>query len=184
MVFMISARSSFHALPRRFWLSGIVESRFFDSPLLHLFASQRIRHVFPNLWCLVWRSFVFLSVSTPDMFVHPVVCPPQQWSFETCPRIWQFWLHHHTEVVSSKSISSPPSGRSLIKVCVLRTWSPSGSFTVPSATGNMNFSPFSGVSTSFALSFLAWSSDASISSNSSMSATIMSPFQILAACKA
>ena len=40
------------------------------------------------------------------------------------------------------------------------------------------FSPLMGVNTSFALSLRAWSSDASISSNSSMSATRMSPFQI------
>ena len=42
----------------------------------------------------------------------------------------------------------------------------------------MKFPLLCGVNTSFALSLLAWSSDASISSNSSMSATIMSPFQI------
>ena len=35
------------------------------------------------------------------------------------------------------------------------------SFTVPSATGNLNFSPFIGVYTSFALNLFAWSSDAS-----------------------
>ena len=39
-------------------------------------------------------------------------------------------------------------------------------------------SPFIGVNTSFALSLLAWISDASISYNSSMSAIILSPFQI------
>ena len=50
--------------------------------------------------------------------------------------------------------------------------------TVPSAIGKMKFSPFIAVSTSFALSLRAWSSDASICSNSSMSATTMSPFQI------
>ena len=52
-------------------------------------------------------------------------------------------------------------------------------FTVPSATGNIKLSPFIGVNTSFALRLLAWISNASISSNSSMSATIMSPFQML-----
>ena len=41
----------------------------------------------------------------------------------------------------------------------------------------MKLSNFIGVNTSFALGLLAWSSDASISSNSSMSATILSPFQ-------
>ena len=51
-------------------------------------------------------------------------------------------------------------------------------FTVPSATRNMKFPLLCGVNTSFALTLRAWSSDASISSNSSMSATIMSPFQI------
>ena len=56
--------------------------------------------------------------------------------------------------------------------------------TVPSAIGNLNFSPLIDVNTSFALSLLPWISDASICSNSSMSATIMSPFQILLACNA
>ena len=55
---------------------------------------------------------------------------------------------------------------------------------VPSSTGNMKFPLLCGVHTSFALSVLAWSSDASISSNSSMSATIMSAFQIPPACNA
>ena len=56
--------------------------------------------------------------------------------------------------------------------------------TVPSATGGINLSPFIGVNSSFALSLLAWISDASVSSNSSMSATVMSPFQILPAYNA
>ena len=47
--------------------------------------------------------------------------------------------------------------------------------------GKMKFPLLSGVNASFALSLLAWSSDASISSNSPMYATIMSPFQILPA---
>ena len=42
----------------------------------------------------------------------------------------------------------------------------------------IKLSPFIGVNTSFALSLLAWISDASVSSNSSMSAILMSPFQI------
>ena len=40
--------------------------------------------------------------------------------------------------------SSPRSGRSQMKVAVLRTWSPPESFTVPSAIGNLNFSPLMG----------------------------------------
>ena len=40
-------------------------------------------------------------------------------------------------------------------------------FTVPSATGNMEFPLHCNVNTSFALNLLAWSSEASISSNSS-----------------
>ena len=48
-------------------------------------------------------------------------------------------------------------------------------FTVPSATGNMKFPLLCGVNTSFALSLRAWSSDAPISSNSSMSATTLFP---------
>ena len=47
--------------------------------------------------------------------------------------------------------------------------------------GNLKLSPFIGVNTSFALSLLAWISDASVFSNSSMSAIGMSRFQILTA---
>ena len=67
---------------------------------------------------------------------------------------------------------------------VLRRCSPPNALTVPSVTGNMK-SPFlCGVNTFFALSLLAWISDASISSKSSMSATKMSLFQILPAFNA
>ena len=60
----------------------------------------------------------------------------------------------------------------------------SNEFYQPSATGNMNF-PFSLVNiTSFALSLFAQISNASIVSSSSMSATIMSPFQIPPAYRA
>ena len=74
--------------------------------------------------------------------------------------------------------SSPRSGRSRFKVVVLRRCAHPKILTVPSATGNMKFSLLCGVNTSFAWSLRAWSSDASISSNSSMSATKMPPFQI------
>ena len=47
--------------------------------------------------------------------------------------------------------------------------------------GIWNYHHSWGVNTSFASSLRAWRSDASISSNSSMSATKMSPFQILPA---
>ena len=77
------------------------------------------------------------------------------------------------------SCSPPRSGRSRIKVDGLRRRSPPGVMTVPSAIGNMKNSPFIGVATSFELSLFALISDASICSNSSMSATRMSPFQIL-----
>ena len=58
--------------------------------------------------------------------------------------------------------STSRSGRSRVKVDVLRTCSPPESFNFPSAIGNINFSPLMGFNTSFALSLLAWSSDASI----------------------
>ena len=64
----------------------------------------------------------------------------------------------------------------MIKVDGFRRRSSPEFFTVPSATGNFKLSPFIGVDTSSALSLLAWSSDASISSNSSMSAISMSRF--------
>ena len=60
----------------------------------------------------------------------------------------------------------------------LRRRSSPGVLTVPSSIGKANVSPFIGVNTSLALSLRAWSSDASISSKTSMSVT-MSPFQIL-----
>ena len=63
----------------------------------------------------------------------------------------------------------------------LRRRSPPGGLSVPSAIGNTHFSLFMGVTLPLALSFLVWSSDASISYNSSTSAIIMSPFQILPA---
>ena len=55
---------------------------------------------------------------------------------------------------------------------------------VPSATGNIKFSLFIDVNTSFALSLLASIPHASISSDSSMSEISMSPFQILTAFNA
>ena len=76
---------------------------------------------------------------------------------------------------------SPLSGFSWLKVGVLRTFSHPDNFTFPSAMGTMKFSTLLGVNTSFALSLRAWISDASILSNSSMSATKMFPFQILRA---
>ena len=51
--------------------------------------------------------------------------------------------------------------------------------TVPSATKKMTL--FSDVDTSLELSLLKWNSDAFISSNSFLSATTISPFQILPA---
>ena len=55
---------------------------------------------------------------------------------------------------------SPLVGLSRIKLDVLRTWSPSDSFTCPSAIGNIYFSPFWSVNTFFELSLRAWISDA------------------------
>ena len=85
------------------------------------------------------------------------------------------------DLLQNRSLETVPInivGRSWIEVGLLRMSSPPESFTVPSAIGNMNLSPFMGVNTSFASSLFAWISDASIFSNSSMSATKMSPFQI------
>ena len=62
------------------------------------------------------------------------------------------------------------SRRSRVKVDVLRRCSLPKILTVPPATGNMKFPLLCCVNTSFALRLLARSSDASISSNSSMSA--------------
>ena len=68
--------------------------------------------------------------------------------------------------------SSPRSGLSLVKVDVLRTWSPPDKMTVPSAIGNIKKDHhFGSVHISFALSLQAWISDASTFSNSSTSAT-------------
>ena len=73
---------------------------------------------------------------------------------------------------------TPAGGRDVL------TWSPPGNLTVSSALGKMNFSPFMCVHTSFALSLFAWISNSSTLSNSSMSATKVSPFQIPTACNA
>ena len=59
-----------------------------------------------------------------------------------------------------------------------RSWSPPEILTIGSAIDNVKISSVIDVNTSFTLSLRTWSSDTSISSNSSMSATIMSPFQI------
>ena len=80
--------------------------------------------------------------------------------------------------------SSPRSGLSRIKVDVLRTRSLPESLTVPSATKKKTLHHFWAFYTSFVLSLPAWIPDASILSNSSMSATVMSPFQIPPACNA
>ena len=82
------------------------------------------------------------------------------------------------------SCSSPRSRHSRVKVGVLRRHSHPKILTVSSVIWNIYFSLLVGVNTSFALSLRAWSSDASICSHSSMSATKMSPFQILPACNA
>ena len=73
--------------------SGIVELRFFDSPLWLFFALRRIRHIFPNLWPQsVWSGGRLFSCQSP---ARP--CISIQWfsiqygePCETCPRIWQF----------------------------------------------------------------------------------------------
>ena len=59
--------------------SSIVKLRFFDSPLLLLFAFRRSRkHLskFLATESLVWRSFAFLSISSGIKFFHPVVFHP------------------------------------------------------------------------------------------------------------
>ena len=94
------------------------------------------------------------------------------------------WVYHSSELPSNISGSSPRSGWFRVKVVVLRRCSPPKILTVPSATGKMKFPLLCGVNTSFALGLRAWSSDASISSNSSISATLLSPFQILSALNA
>ena len=65
-----------------------------------------------------------------------------------------------------------------LKWMFLRSWPSPEISTVPSATGNMKFPLLIGVITSFAVNLFPWISDASISSNSSISATDVSPFQI------
>ena len=46
--------------------SGIVDLRFFDCPLLLLFAFRRIGHIFPNLWQQsVWPGSHLFSCQSP-----------------------------------------------------------------------------------------------------------------------
>ena len=62
--------------------SGTVELRFFDSPLLLLFAFRRIRHIFPNLWPQsVWSGGRLFSCQchTRPCISHPVVFHSIQW---------------------------------------------------------------------------------------------------------
>ena len=103
------------------------------------------------------------------------------------------WLHHHTMMSLvlrlKKTLLILLEDYLALFLCldnpgsrwmdVLRFSASPKILTVPSATGNMKLSPFIGVNTSFALSLRAWRSATSISSNSSMSATQMSPFEIL-----
>ena len=94
------------------------------------------------------------------------------------PRVESSWSwvgeSNSSDVLWRISCSSPRSGSSRVKADVLRRCSHPQICTVPSPNGKMKLPLLSGANTSFALSLLAWSSDASISSNSSMSATIMS----------
>ena len=87
-------------------------------------------------------------------------------------------VFHSPELPSRFSDSSPRSGRSQVKVGVLRCRSHPKILTVPSATGKMKFPLLCGVNTSFASNLLALISDVSKISSSSMSATKMSPSQV------
>ena len=87
----------------------------------------------------------------------------------------------------SSSPWSSPLRSSLLTGCSrlrVGSWSLPDNFAVPSATGSFKMSHLCGANTSFALSLRRWISDASIFSKSSMSATRMSPFQILPATDA
>ena len=72
--------------------SGIVELRFFDSPLVFFSSLRHIRHIFPNLWpqSVWWRSFASLSVASRTMKIHSVVLIQHREPSEPCPRIWHF----------------------------------------------------------------------------------------------
>ena len=77
----------------------------------------------------------------------------------------------------SFALSSLPIGRSRIKVDVLSSWSLPRTLVRPSASGKIKF-PFSSRDITSLPSLFEWMSDASIVSNSSRSATNMSPFRI------
>ena len=79
---------------------------------------------------------------------------------------------------SSPLRSSLLTSCSRLRVGYRNSWSLPNSFAVPSANVTMKCSPLCGVHTLFALSLRGWISDASTFSNSSMSATRISPFQV------
>ena len=114
---------------------------------------------------------------------------------ESGPPIWQFTTSIQVSVIINifSSITS-----SDVWVCLVTSKNFSGmgndsSFGMYNLTlgctwwrqmGKINFSPLIGVNTYFALSLSAWISDASVCSNSSMSATKMSPSPDSSACNA
>ena len=88
-------------------------------------------------------------------------------------RLKPFWfaLKFSTEIFTSYRLFPPWSGFSEFVVS-------SKNIAVPSAAGTIKSSLLCGVNISFALSLRGWIPDASNFSNSSMSATRISPFQI------
>ena len=101
----------------------------------------------------------------------------RHWSLQGHPKVSLEVVEDPSDSQKRSLSPSPRIGCSRIRVGVLNSWSPPTHFIRPSATAKVNF-PFSfGNITSFALGLLEIS-HASIVSNSSMSATNTSPFQI------
>ena len=106
------------------------------------------------------------------MALNEISCkrPEVIFSFRIIQR-WLFLKWDSSDFPWRISCSSPCCWRFRVTVDVLRRCSLPKIWTVPSATGHMKFPLLCSVNTSFALSHRAWTSDASISSNSSMSAS-------------
>ena len=211
-------------------LSGIVELRLFNRPLLFFSSFSCLCHPWPHLWpwmigswrCLnfcqpppwprksVWTFFIQnceLRETLPNLreafqqHIHCGIRPPDnvsvfQW-------YWECFFFRHMELnswVNLMTINVIPcdrpnvvSGFSVIRqrvswfrpvrlssqiivmdVVSFRVIRDGGGFS-----DNMKCSPFFGMKTVFAMRLPAWISDASKFSNSPMSATMRSPFQIL-----
>ena len=116
-----------------------------------------------DYWILLWSSRNHFSLPH-----HHGLSVLQYWMEKT------FHVNYNEELLVLRLVPDGPGLTWMFSDAVL----PQRFWLFYLRPWKMKFPLLCGVNTSFALSLLAWSSDASIFSNSFMSATIMSPFQI------